>query len=506
MIDQTKDRGGGRHRNKYQKRGQEANQALSATAQHLLSLRKTLKIASTSYRNAAIQENLLQSYWDREITPKGLKISKPCVAFKKAESEIEEQFKDILHDAEEGLHCSLMQHLGEVARKCKQVVNTTECEMATAAEIANTTEVITHERFLSATRHNINKSKGLKHHRACNKLNEVSGRRERFRSSRFYQLVENTSLNRPEHQRQYPMGAIPTTTNKSDTPIMNITPAPKNPNINPNHVTPSITLITQNQIPPPAPPLDQTLMSNHPPHVIPTENNQPTRVTPEVSEHSTHVNPTETNHPTSANHPMSAIPMLAPTTYLPSSSLITMSHSNVCVTVSTDNLLPKKIKLPPGPPKAKMTPQEDQEELQESREDLDSFEQSAMDEQRTPITVAPAPIQTQETTTRESERHDTEEHTTPSRAAATAPGHRSENVLNTTPQRRNQERRSQALAKICANPIKRRDHTEKTTDQKDPRDSQPLQTTPHRHREGSTEPGPKICPHGQENTRPTGTL
>ena len=216
IIDQTKD-GGGRHRNKYQKRGQEANQVLSATAQHLLSLRKTLKIASTSYHNAAIQENLLQSYWDREITLKGLKISKPCVAFKKAESEIEEQFKDILHDAEVGLHCSLMQHLGEVARKCKQVVKTTECEMATAAEIANTTEVITHERFLSATRHNINKSKGLKHHRACNKLNEVSGRRERFRSSRFYQLVENTSLNRPEHQRHYPMGAIPTTT-KSDTP------------------------------------------------------------------------------------------------------------------------------------------------------------------------------------------------------------------------------------------------------------------------------------------------
>ena len=214
---------------------------------------------------------------------------------------------------------------------------------------------------------------------------------------------------------------------------MNITPAPKNPNINPNHVTPSITLITQNQIPPPAPPPDQTLMSNHPPHVIPTENNQPTRVTPEVSEHSTHVNPTETNHPTSANHPMSAIPMLPPTTYLPSSSLITMSHSNVCVTVSTDNLLPKKSKLPPGHPKAKMTPQEDQEELQESREDVDSFEQSAMDEQRTPITEAPAPIQTQETTTRESERLDTEEHTTPSRAAATAPGHRSENVLNTTP-------------------------------------------------------------------------
>ena len=303
--------------------------------------------------------------------------------------------------------------------------------MTEAAENANTSEVITHERFLSATRNNIKKFKELKHHRACNKLNEITGRRERLRSSSFYQLVEKTSLDGRERRKQqglYPLGQIPNDT-KTNT----------------NHVTPSITLVTQNPNPNPAPPPTQTQLrvNDHPPHVTPTEQDHPTHVIPEVSNPITRVNPTE-----QTSHPASAIPVPSPAPHL-----ATMPNPNVCTNVSADSL-PRKKKLPPGHPKGKMVQQE--EEQWEQPPDLEtSYLQSTNEHQIERRTTTAAPVNTgqEQTETQAATRipgsstaqeHKPEErekqqqvaataqNSKHPRAAATAPGYKAENTLNKT--------------------------------------------------------------------------
>ena len=370
-----------RHRNRYQRKGNETNKPLSAVDQQLLLLSKTFKIASTSYYNAAIQENLLQSCWNRRITPKGVKISKTCKAFKKAESDIEKDFRNILQDAQENLHCSLMQHLNKVAEKSKQAINTTEHDMSLAAERANTTEVITHERFLSSTRSNINKFRELKHHRACNKMNEMTGRRERFRGSEFYRLVRPTILDSPQ---QYPMGAIPPENNS-------VTPRTPNPVPNPptRVIPPTITLIPEHTSDP-TPRVNPATLN---PALPPKQNS--------VNDHPPHVNHSVNDHPLHVNRPARAIPSLQnPSTTIPSSSSValtpnlgsTVSHPNACVNVSTDNPPPRKKKLPPGHSKGKMQQRDDTKESREDPISNGSIQtDTPAEEETTVVEVTPPP-------------------------------------------------------------------------------------------------------------------
>ena len=66
--------------------------------------------------------------------------------------------------------------------------------MVDASNTACTTELISHERFISGTKANVEMFRERKHHLPCNKLNESTGRRERFRSSSFYGLLPVTKL------------------------------------------------------------------------------------------------------------------------------------------------------------------------------------------------------------------------------------------------------------------------------------------------------------------------
>ena len=167
---------------------------MSTKDRELLILRKDLKAHSTAYHNATIQENFLRGCWDREFTPKGLHLVKKCVAFKRQETDIQQELKSILKEAQDNLHCSLMQHLQKVSENYHQKINTSLNRMSRACREANTSEIISHKRILSATKVNVDKFRETKHHQSCNKFNKCTGRKERYRSRRFYELLPKTRI------------------------------------------------------------------------------------------------------------------------------------------------------------------------------------------------------------------------------------------------------------------------------------------------------------------------
>ena len=168
---------------------------MSAKDKELQEIRKELKNQASGYHNAKIQENFLQACWNRNITPRGLILTKKCVAFRARQTKVTEEFREILKEAEGDVSCSLMQHLRQVSDNYHSAVNTSLKSMSRVCHSANTSELINHERFWSATKANIEKFKAKKHHSACNKINELTNRGKDPKSRDFLKLIKSSHIN-----------------------------------------------------------------------------------------------------------------------------------------------------------------------------------------------------------------------------------------------------------------------------------------------------------------------
>ena len=114
--------------------------------------------------------------------------------FKANQSNVKEKFKEILDKAESDLLESLTQHLQKVSNNYHLDIDTYLKNMSCACNEANASELIRHERFWSATKANIQREAERKHHTACNKINELTGRRKKFKSNEFYQLTQRSTI------------------------------------------------------------------------------------------------------------------------------------------------------------------------------------------------------------------------------------------------------------------------------------------------------------------------
>ena len=183
-----------RHRTIFYRRRSPARRPnLTPKDKELLQLR-TYKISTIAFFNASTQLNFLSACCRKNIIPKGLKLRKTCVAVKKSQTNIQDRFKVVLDTAERSLQKELMSHLQAVADAELATSIKATADMEIAINSASTTELISHEIFLSATKANVNRQRDKKHYTACNKLNELLGRQHRNKSRDFYRLIPPVEL------------------------------------------------------------------------------------------------------------------------------------------------------------------------------------------------------------------------------------------------------------------------------------------------------------------------
>ena len=125
----------------------------------LLKLRKTYKNVSLSYINLQTQASFLSACLHNNLTPRGFRIRMRCKTPKKDRSNIEDIFHEHLKEAEDGFTTIFRDHLQFVAAKLITELQDTLREMSSTTNLPTTSELLSHQRFQSATERNVEEAK-----------------------------------------------------------------------------------------------------------------------------------------------------------------------------------------------------------------------------------------------------------------------------------------------------------------------------------------------------------
>ena len=127
----------------------------SPTDRLLLISRSTYKNISLSLINVQTQASFLMGCLHYGITTPGLKIRTTCMAARPDLSPIKATFSEHIHQSERGTMFVLVDHFITSSYNLKQQLHSTLTGMDSTSDLATPTEVISHQRFLSATTRNI---------------------------------------------------------------------------------------------------------------------------------------------------------------------------------------------------------------------------------------------------------------------------------------------------------------------------------------------------------------
>ncbi len=157
-------------------RPQHQRPALSEKDRDLLEQRKTYKKQSIIFYSASYQSQFLRNCLDKGWRPKGLRVQKRLMTISPNSTNIKDTFEETLQEATDCLTEQLADHLVLVAKEAKTMALQAKQTMNTLTQRCSAGELITHERFLSATEININKHEARKRQDSNRKLKELAGR------------------------------------------------------------------------------------------------------------------------------------------------------------------------------------------------------------------------------------------------------------------------------------------------------------------------------------------
>ncbi len=152
------------------------NQEWSATDRALCEERKQYKKQAMTFYSAVYQARFLESCSNYNWLPRGLTIKKQLMTVQPDCSNIRADFRDTLSQASRNLTILLRNHLRKVEASTQTKALEAKQRMNYLTQKCNTNELISHERFLSATEKNIERH-GTRKNREVNKmLFEIAGR------------------------------------------------------------------------------------------------------------------------------------------------------------------------------------------------------------------------------------------------------------------------------------------------------------------------------------------
>ena len=175
----------------------------------LLNLRKRYKNTSLSYTNLQTQAIFLSVCLHHNLTPRGLRIRLRCMTPKRNLSNVQDVFTEYLEDTESGFIEIFRNHLRFVAAKLLVELQAVLREMQIrhlvempaqneqfCHKFVHTSELLSHQRFQSATEKNVEKEAKWRCHLAQRKLQGLSRADFRLRT-RNNQGTSDDQLDHP---------------------------------------------------------------------------------------------------------------------------------------------------------------------------------------------------------------------------------------------------------------------------------------------------------------------
>ncbi len=177
-------------------------QAFTEREKELLDQRRIYKTNAMTFYSARFQCHMLRICLENNWAPRGLKVSKQLMTLKPHLSNIRDTFKETLEEATLCLAEQLADHLFLVATETQALALKSKQEMVRLTQRCTAGELISHERFLSATEANINRHKKWKQHDTERKLNELAGRPARRISTPTFDVYNRNPKERDLHSCQ----------------------------------------------------------------------------------------------------------------------------------------------------------------------------------------------------------------------------------------------------------------------------------------------------------------
>ena len=180
-----------RSRDFYQ-RGQRPNQgqpSRTPTDRSLLITRSNFKGQSFSLLNIQTQASYLTGCLHLGLTSPGLQIKVRCLAARPDLTNVHQRFQEHIHQSERGAMNILIDHFNKAATLLKDQLRETLHEMKTLMDSATPSELICHQRYLSATEKNINLEAEWRQREANKKLSLLHSRRKR-QDDRYQDVFE----------------------------------------------------------------------------------------------------------------------------------------------------------------------------------------------------------------------------------------------------------------------------------------------------------------------------
>ena len=142
-------------------------------ADQLLQCRKEFKRHSFNHQAAQTHLRFLESCLSHQITPKGLRLHKRCVALAASQTDINSQFTNIIQKAEHDLVDALRNHYRQVNAKSITSLQRNKVERFSLTSNAAGDVLLHHQTTLKATAKNISKKISVRQATTNNKLDRL---------------------------------------------------------------------------------------------------------------------------------------------------------------------------------------------------------------------------------------------------------------------------------------------------------------------------------------------